>query len=301
MSDDIAYGPSSAERRCRPLCFCQRRQQFAKPGTFITDHSPDVVHGNSLPQQRHIQTIVRRMVSQRYRPSLLCDCSRSGDGLLSARLAAARTASRLSKPVPKSTRTRWKTKNHVDFKPLFERDRFRVSTKLCDITMERAKGIEPSSSVWKTEALPLSYTRRTDLRVLKDSRVCETAAFDIQKFGPTCPCKSANFSSITRTTPAQFHRMTRNTWSGRQVRGNLRAGSNSITWSGRQVRGNLRAGSNSITWSGRQDSNLRPPAPKAGALPSCATPRRSLPTLGHKDHPADLAKRRAFRLWRPGQ
>ena len=27
-------------------------------------------------------------------------------------------------------------------------------------------------------------------------------------------------------------------------------------------------------WSGRQDSNLRHPAPKAGALPGCATPRR---------------------------
>ncbi|CAN0591775.1 unnamed protein product, partial [Laminaria digitata] len=25
--------------------------------------------------------------------------------------------------------------------------------------------------------------------------------------------------------------------------------------------------------SGREDSNLRPPAPKAGALPDCATPR----------------------------
>ena len=28
-------------------------------------------------------------------------------------------------------------------------------------------------------------------------------------------------------------------------------------------------------WSGRQDSNLRHPAPKAGALPGCATPRRA--------------------------
>src|SRR5436309_4657460 len=31
-----------------------------------------------------------------------------------------------------------------------------------------------------------------------------------------------------------------------------------------------------IAWrtkSGREDSNLRPPAPKAGALPGCATPR----------------------------
>jgi hypothetical protein len=27
-------------------------------------------------------------------------------------------------------------------------------------------------------------------------------------------------------------------------------------------------------WSGRQDSNLRPPGPKPGALPACATPRR---------------------------
>jgi hypothetical protein len=28
------------------------------------------------------------------------------------------------------------------------------------------------------------------------------------------------------------------------------------------------------SWSGRQDSNLRPPGPKPGALPACATPRR---------------------------
>jgi hypothetical protein len=26
-------------------------------------------------------------------------------------------------------------------------------------------------------------------------------------------------------------------------------------------------------WSGREDLNLRPPAPQAGALPGCATPR----------------------------
>ncbi len=28
-----------------------------------------------------------------------------------------------------------------------------------------------------------------------------------------------------------------------------------------------------VSWSGREDLNLRPPAPKAGALPGCATPR----------------------------
>ena len=32
-----------------------------------------------------------------------------------------------------------------------------------------------------------------------------------------------------------------------------------------------------IKWSGRQDSNLRPPGPKPGALPACATPRRTRP------------------------
>ncbi len=28
-------------------------------------------------------------------------------------------------------------------------------------------------------------------------------------------------------------------------------------------------------WSGREDLNFRPPAPKAGALPGCATPRQT--------------------------
>ncbi len=34
-----------------------------------------------------------------------------------------------------------------------------------------------------------------------------------------------------------------------------------------------RAGTGWRNWSGREDLNLRPPAPKAGALPGCATPR----------------------------
>ena len=34
-----------------------------------------------------------------------------------------------------------------------------------------------------------------------------------------------------------------------------------------------RLGTVAMTRSGRQDSNLRPSAPKAPALPSCATPR----------------------------
>ncbi len=34
-----------------------------------------------------------------------------------------------------------------------------------------------------------------------------------------------------------------------------------------------------VSWSGREDLNLRPPAPKAGALPGCATPRLLLVLL----------------------
>jgi hypothetical protein len=43
--------------------------------------------------------------------------------------------------------------------------------------MERVKGIEPSSSVWKTVALPLSYTRILDVRA--DTRNREPAAADV--------------------------------------------------------------------------------------------------------------------------
>ena len=34
------------------------------------------------------------------------------------------------------------------------------------------------------------------------------------------------------------------------------------------------------TWSGRKDSNLRPPGPKPGALPGCATPRNNRVIVG---------------------
>ena len=55
-------------------------------------------------------------------------------------------------------------------------------------------------------------------------------------------------------------------------------------------------------WSGRQDSNLRHPAPKAGALPDCATPRRGrlsgevgLPSIKHASKSEDRA---SYLLWR---
>ena len=50
----------------------------------------------------------------------------------------------------------------------------------------------------------------------------------------------------------------------------------------------LQAQSCSIIWSGWRDSNPRHPAPKAGALPGCATPRyqvsRQMSILLHKTH-----------------
>ncbi len=42
--------------------------------------------------------------------------------------------------------------------------------------------------------------------------------------------------------------------------------------------------------SGREDLNLRPPAPKAGALPGCATPRRnSRPSIAERSQPQTTA------------
>src|SRR5690349_17626754 len=38
-------------------------------------------------------------------------------------------------------------------------------------------------------------------------------------------------------------------------------------------------------WSGRLDSNQRPPAPKAGALPGCATPRPEELSVSHSHFP----------------
>src|SRR5688500_18842603 len=38
-------------------------------------------------------------------------------------------------------------------------------------------------------------------------------------------------------------------------------------------------------WSGREDSDLRPPAPKAGALPDCATPRHGRNAASNRPPP----------------
>ena len=48
-------------------------------------------------------------------------------------------------------------------------------------------------------------------------------------------------------------------------------------------------------WSGRADLNGRPPAPKAGALPGCATPRHSMAGLRNM-HPCNDAMRADVRV-----
>ncbi len=49
-------------------------------------------------------------------------------------------------------------------------------------------------------------------------------------------------------------------------------------------------------WSGREDSNLRPPGPKPGALPGCATPRH---TRGFLQQAAGVGLFRSNSLVRP--
>src|SRR5690554_3257633 len=61
-------------------------------------------------------------------------------------------------------------------------------------------------------------------------------------------------------------------------------------------------------WSGRRDSNSRPPAPKAGALPSCATPRHlgdlvdlvDLPMIRHTVGGCQARDDVSHRVHRPG-
>ena len=55
-----------------------------------------------------------------------------------------------------------------------------------------------------------------------------------------------------------------------------------------------------FNWSGRGDSNARPPAPKAGALPGCATPRHTeYPSFHHNTGVSGLAEMASDGLQRP--
>src|SRR5262245_47192927 len=52
-----------------------------------------------------------------------------------------------------------------------------------------------------------------------------------------------------------------------------RAGSDRHSASSKSAPATIASYNPEVKWSGRLDSNQRPPAPKAGALPGCATPR----------------------------
>ena len=63
-------------------------------------------------------------------------------------------------------------------------------------------------------------------------------------------------------------------------------------WHARRMSFELSPGQlESVRWSGRQDSNLRPSAPKADALPGCATPRRGDALAARTAPPANLIAR----------
>jgi hypothetical protein len=60
----------------------------------------------------------------------------------------------------------------------------------------------------------------------------------------------------------------------------LRSNCKCHTYSQIPLRPPLEKGSKWEKWSGRLDSNQRPPAPEAGALPDCATPRTVVSSAG---------------------
>ena len=52
------------------------------------------------------------------------------------------------------------------------------NTALLTIYKERVKGIEPSSSAWKAEVLPLNYTRKEDKSYTNRKFPCFQPLFD---------------------------------------------------------------------------------------------------------------------------
>ena len=94
------------------------------------------------------------------------------------------------------------------------------------------------------------------------------------KFIPPC-YKSQIFASVDTTEKQE---------SKPSIEG--KAPNHLVVWSKKPPNANIAV---VVEWSGRQDSNLRHPAPKAGALPSWATPRPCL----------CLAARRKLHFYRP--
>ena len=61
-----------------------------------------------------------------------------------------------------------------------------------------------------------------------------------------------------------------------------------------------RRGRSLYGWSGREDLNLRPPAPEAGALPGCATPRRDSPETTEGINITNVAETQGVSMPLPG-
>ena len=55
--------------------------------------------------------------------------------------------------------------------------------------MERVAGIEPASSAWKAEVLPLNYTRNIIAFLLCLSSLKLSLNLSLTRFGPTLPMR----------------------------------------------------------------------------------------------------------------
>ena len=179
--------------------------------------------------------------------------------------------------------------------------------------LERVTGIEPASSAWKAEVLPMNYTRES--RCLKQ-RIYSIAQQNVKQVGKFQSIKGTQPADSRTTTssnqgakpseastckrkalppsvdvarrdipPRREPRATRNDPDRRQIQRIAVLGSEK---SRRQQASDL-----GRQWSGRQDSNLRHPAPKAGALPNCATSRNATVThyTGNPGEPTRTARR----------
>ena len=120
------------------------------------------------------------------------------------------------------------------------------------VSAERVKGIEPSPPAWKAGALPLSYTRRS-----------------IPYYIGAGPVRTLVRHAVFPCVGSRLPRL-----SAGRSRGRSNAGGGRKSPDSGLGRYTLRLGGLAGR-SGWSDSNRRPPAPKAGALPSCATARRA--------------------------
>ena len=119
--------------------------------------------------------------------------------------------------------------------------------------MERMTGIEPASRAWKARVLPLNHIRKILVGKSFPTFLVGTTGSFCEKRSCGSFCHKLNFEM----TISKLHRTV----------GSIPPRSSHIILKTCQRSQRF--------WSGRQESNLRHLAPKASALPDCATSRNS--------------------------